>query len=99
MGDTTGRKKAGLLRHDRMIVANELRSALSSWSDRLIALAALLIALVAVRSALSQRPLIFAATAVAALATAVGAGAARMIERRVDFHSRVGVLAADALAE
>ena len=92
-------KKAGLLRHDRMIVANELGSALSSRSDRLIALAALLIALVAVRSALSHRPFIFAATAIAVLAAAVGAAAARMIERRLDFHSEVGVLAADALAE
>ena len=99
MGDTTGRKKAGLLRHDRMIVANELRSALSSWSDRLIALAALLGALVALKSALSHRPFIFAATAVATLATAAGVWAARMIERRVDFHSQDGVLAADALAE
>ena len=99
MGDTTGRKKAVLLRHDRMIVVNELRSALSSWSDRLIALAVLLIALVAGRSALSHRSFMFAATAVAALATAVGAGTARMIERRVDFHSQDGVLAADALAE
>ena len=95
----TGRKKPGLLRHDRMIAANELRSALSSWSDRLIAIAAVLIALVAVRSVLSHRPLIFAAAAVAALATAIGAGAARMIEHRVDFHCGDGVLAADALAE
>ena len=93
------RKKARLLRHDRAIVANELRSALSSWNDRLIALAGLLIALVAVRSALSHRPFLFAATAVAALAATVGAGAARMVERRLDFHSQDGVLAADALAE
>lgn len=99
MGDLTGRKKAGLLRHDRMIVANELRSALSSWSDRLIVLAVLVIALVAARSALSDGSFLFAATAIAGLATAVGAGAARMIERRVDFHSQDGVLAADALAK
>jgi hypothetical protein len=34
MGDITGRKKAGLLRHDRMIVVIELRSALSSWTSK-----------------------------------------------------------------
>ena len=99
MGDTTGWKEAGLLRHDRMIVANELRSALYSWSDRLIALAVLVVALVAVRSTLSHRPLIFAATAIAGLATAVGVWAARMIERRVDLHSRDCVFAAQALAD
>lgn len=89
---------AGILRHDRMIVANELRSALSSWSDRLIALAMVLIAMVAVRSALSHRPFVFVATAVAGIAAAVGAAAARVIERRLDFHSQDGVLAAQALA-
>lgn len=99
MADTTDRGKAGLLRHDRLIVANELRSALSSWSDRLIALAVLVSALVAARSALSHRPFLFAATAIAALATAVGARAAWMIEGRVDFHSEDGVLAADARVE
>ncbi len=99
MEDTTGQRKAGLLRHDGMIVANELRSALSSWSDRLIAIAVLVCALVAARSALSHRPFLFAATAIAALATAVGARAAWMIESRVDFHAEDGVLAADARAE
>lgn len=99
MAHTTHRTKAGLLRHDRMIVANELRSAFFSWRDKLIALAVLVVALVAVRSALSHRPLIFAATAIAALATATGAATARVIERRLDFHSQDGVLAADALAK
>lgn len=93
-----GRKRAGLLRHDRMILVNELRAALSSWSDRAIALAVVLTAVVAAESALSERPLTFAATAVAAFAAVAGAGAARTIERRLDFHSRDGVLAADALA-
>lgn len=97
MGDTTGRKKPGLLRHDGMIVANELRSAFFSWRDRLIAIAVLVVALVAISSALSHRPFIFAATAIVALATAIGAGAARVIERRLDFHAEHGVLAADAL--
>ncbi|MBO9715142.1 hypothetical protein [Sphingomonas sp.] len=99
MEDATDRKKARLLRHDRMIVANELRSAFSSWGDLLIALAVLSIALAAERSALSGRPFLFAATAVVALAAAAGAGAALMIQRRMDFHSQDGVLAADALAE
>ncbi len=97
MGDKSG-PKTRLLRHDRMIVANELRSALSSWSDRLIVLAILLIALVAMRASLSDRPFTFAATAIAALAAAAGAGAAWLIERRLDFHAQDGVLAADALA-
>lgn len=94
----TGRKKR-LLRHDRMIVANELRSAFASWTDRLIALAVVLIALAAARSALSPQPFIVAASAIAALATVAGAGAALMIERRLVFHAQEGVLAADALAE
>ena len=99
MGDATGRNNAALLRHDRMIVVNELRSAFSSWKDRLIALAVLLIALTAVRSSLSDRPFIIAAAAVAALAAATGAAAARVIGRRLDFHSQDGVLAACALTE
>lgn len=99
MEETTGSRKAGLLRHDRLIVANELRSALSSWSDKMIALALLVSALVAARSTLSDRPFLFAATAIAALATAVGARAAWMIEARVDFHAEDGVLAADVWAE
>lgn len=100
MGDTTGgRKQERLLRHDRVMVANELRFALTSWSDRLIVLAVVLTVLVAVRSALSHRSFIIAAAAVAGFATAIGAAAARMIERRLDFHSQDGVLAADALTE
>lgn len=87
-----------LLRHDQLIVANELRFALSSWSDRLLAFAALFIALVAVRSALSDRSFMFAATAIAGIAVAVGATVARIIERRLDFHSQDGVLAVEALA-
>lgn len=99
MGETTSRKKTRLLRHDRVIVANELRSALSSWSDRLIALTALVFVLTMVRFALAHKPFLFAATAVAGVATVVGAGVARLIERRMDFHSQDGVLAADALAD
>lgn len=99
MGSATDKQKSRLLRHDRMIVANELRSALSSWSDRLIALAALVFVLVAVRFALADRSFIFASTAIAGLATAVGAGVARMIARRMDYHAQDGVLAADALAD
>ncbi len=99
MEDTTGRRNAGLLRHDGMIVANEMRAALSSWSDWLIALVVVVSALAAARSALSPRPFLFAATAIAALATAVGARAAWMIEGRLAFHAEDGVLAADAWAE
>jgi len=99
MGEATGRIKAALLRHDRMIVANELRSVLFSWKDRLIALAVLLMALAAVRSWLSDRPFIIAAVAVATLAAATGAGAARTIGRRLDFHAQDGVVAADALTQ
>lgn len=99
MGETTSQKKTRLLKHDRAIVANELRAALSSWSDRLTIVAALLFVLAAVRFALADRPFIFAATAVAGMATVGGAGVARLIERRMDFHSQDGVLAADALAD
>jgi hypothetical protein len=81
-----------------MIVANGLRSAFSSWPDRLVALAVLLIALAAMRSSLSDRPFIVAATAVVGLAAAVGAGVALMIGHRLDFHAEDGVLAEDALA-
>ncbi|HSI16359.1 MAG TPA: hypothetical protein VK980_01215 [Sphingomonas sp.] len=80
-----------------MIVANELRSVLASWTDRLIALAVVLIALFALRSSLSDRPFVFAAVAVAALAAVIGAGAARVIQRRLDFHAYDGVVAVDAL--
>ena len=93
------RMDARLLRHDRMIVANELRAALRSWSDRLIAIGIVSIALVAVRSSLSQRPLVIAAIAVAAVAAAAGAGTTRSIKRRLDFHSEDGILAADALTK
>jgi hypothetical protein len=99
MGHSTGRTSARLLRHDGMIVANEVRSVLSSWTDRLIALAVIVIALVALHSSLSDRPFILAAVAVAALAAVTGAGAARVIQRRLDFHAYDGVLAVDALAQ
>jgi uncharacterized membrane protein len=87
------------VRHDGLIVGNELRAALSSWSDRLIALVIIVIALAAARSSLSHRPFIFAATAIAALSAVAGAGASRMIPRRLAYHSEEGVIAADALAD
>jgi hypothetical protein len=99
MGDTTGGMNAALLRHDRMIVANELRSVFSSWKDRLVALAMLAIAVAGVRYFLSEGPFVIAATAVAAVAAAAGAAAARAIGRRLDFHSQDGVLAAYALTK
>ncbi|MGV3710242.1 MAG: hypothetical protein ACO1Q7_15520 [Gemmatimonas sp.] len=97
--DARWRMKAEPLQHDRMIVANALRFSLSSWSDRLFAPALVVIGLFAIRSALADRPFIFAATAVASIATAAGAGAARLIERRVVFHCQDGVVAAHALAQ
>lgn len=99
MSHSTGRTDGRLLRHDRMIVANELRSAFASWTDRLVALAVILIALAAVRASLSDRPFVLAATAVAALGAVAGAGAAWMIDRRLDFHAQDGVIAADALTD
>lgn len=98
MTDPMGRANANLLRHDRMIVVNELRSALSSWTDRLTALAVTLIILFALHSSLSNRPLMVVASAVSALAAVMGAGTARMIQRRLDFHAHDGAMAADALA-
>lgn len=98
MSHSMRRTGARLLRHDRLIVANELRSAFSRWSDRLIAIAVLAIALAALRSSLSARPFILAAAAVAVFAAVAGAGAARIIERRLAFHAEDGVIAADALA-
>lgn len=88
---------ARLLRHDRMIVTNELRGAFSSWGDRLIALAVVVIALAALRSSLSEWTFFFAAMAVAGFAAMIGAAAARVIARRLDFHAQDGVVAADAL--
>lgn len=97
MSDAPSRRNVALLRHDRMIVANELRSVLFSWKDRLIALAVLLSALAAARASLSDCPFIIAATAIAVLAAATGAWIARIIGSRLDFHSQDGVLAAHAL--
>lgn len=93
------RETNSLLRHDRMVVANELRSALSSWSDRVIVPGVILIVLITLRASLFDRPFILAATAVAALAVVAGAGTARVVQRRLEFHAYDGAIAADALAE
>lgn len=53
----------------------------------------------AIRFALSQRPFLFAASAIAAIAAAVGFGAARIVERRLEFHAQDGVLASEALTQ
>ena len=98
MTGLTGRTSNPLLRHDAMIVVNELRATFSSWSDRLIALVGVAIALAALNSSLSHRPLAMAATIVLAVAAVIGAGMARIIRRRLDFHACDGVIAADALA-
>lgn len=97
MGDATGRTNTRLLRHDGMIVANELRLVLASWTDRLIALVVILIALAGLHASLSDRPFTFAAVAVAALAAVTGAGATRVIQRRLDFHAYDGIVTVDAL--
>jgi hypothetical protein len=70
-----------LLRHDGTIVINEMRSVFSSWTDRLLAIAILPIALVAIHRSLAHRPLVVAASVVSALAVIVGGGVARLIHR------------------
>lgn len=87
-----------LSRHDRTIVVNELRWAFSSWTDRLIALIVVVVAVAGSRSALSAQPWRVAAAIVAMLAAAVGVGAARIVRRRLDFHAHDGIIAADALS-
>ncbi len=99
MADATGWIKARLFRHDRMVVVNELRAGLSAWTDRLIAVAVAMIALVALHSWLSPRPFIVAGLTIAGLAAASGAWGARLIEQRLVFHAYDGIIAADALAD
>ncbi|MBY0283989.1 MAG: hypothetical protein K2W81_08500 [Sphingomonas sp.] len=99
MADVTDWINTRLFRHDRMVVVNELRAGLSAWTDRLIAVAVALIALVALHSWLSPRPLIVAGWAIAGLAAASGASGARLIEQRRIFHAYDGIIAADALAD
>jgi len=85
------------LRHDRMIVVNELRRAFSSWSDRLIAASVVLIALATLHASLADRPWLVAASAVAGLSAIAGASAARLLHRRLAFHTDEGALADAAL--
>jgi hypothetical protein len=87
-----------MLRHDWMIVSNEARSAFSSWTDRLTALAVVAITLAAPRAFLSDQSFITAASAVGAFAALIGAGAARIVQHRLAFHAREGALAAEALS-
>jgi hypothetical protein len=98
MSDVSGGWNARLVRHDRMIVVNAVRSVFASWTNRLIALTLMVGVLVAFRSALTDRPFMLAALVVSAVAAAIGASAARLIARRLDFHASDGLLAADALA-
>ncbi len=86
-----------LLRHDGTIVINEMQSVFSSWTDRLLAIASLAVALVAIHGSLAHRPLVVAASVVSALAAIVGGGIARLIDRRLEFHAYDGVLAIDAM--
>jgi hypothetical protein len=92
------RSSHNLLRHDGTIVINEMRSVFSSWTDRLLAIAILPIALVAIHRSLAHRPFVVAASVVSALAVIVGGGAARLIHHRLEFHAYDGVLAIDAMA-
>ena len=86
-----------LFRHDRMIVINEMRWAFSSWTDRLVAIVVALLALAMLHASLADRPVLVAGSAIAALAAIAGAGAARLMHRRLAFHAYDGTLAAEAL--
>ncbi len=91
------RSANSLFRYDATIIRNEANAAFPRWTDRLLGLALLAIALAMARAALEDRAFIVAASAVATLALLTGAATARLIERRLAFHAYDGVLAADAL--
>lgn len=91
------RSASSLFRYDATIVRNEAHAAFPAWTDRLLGLAMLAVALAVPRVALGDRPFIVAAGAVGALALLTGAMTARLIGRRLSFHAYDGVLAADAL--
>ncbi|MEG3145140.1 hypothetical protein U1839_10815 [Sphingomonas sp. RT2P30] len=92
-----GKRATDLFRYDATIIRNEAHAAFPNWTDRLLGLVLLVVALAVARAALGDRAFIVAAVAVATLAFLVGAATARLIERRLAFHAYDGVLAADAL--
>jgi len=89
--------RSPLVRHDRMIAGNSLRSALSRRGDRLFVGAMAVIALVALHHLLAGRPLPIAIGLVGIASALVGMGLADLVHRRLAFHASDGVLAADAL--
>lgn len=84
-----------LFRHDRLIAWNTIRATFASWHDRAIAALLLLAALAVVRNWFVDQPWMVAEWVT--LATATGIGAARLVARRLAFHTFDGLLAADAL--
>lgn len=90
------RESHRLLRYDRMIIANELRAAVSTWHDRLIAVVVILIAFAALRSAVPDRPLAILAPLASAAAFLIGFGTETLIRRRLEFHASDGILVIDA---
>lgn len=86
-----------LFRYDRRIVINALRSAFARWHDRLIVLAAVLVALLAARASLATTPGAVATYLAFAAGLVIGLRTARLIGGRLAFHASDGVLAADAL--
>jgi len=90
--------RSPLVRHDRKIAGNSLRSALSRRGDRLFLGVVAVIALAALHHLLSDRPLPLVISLVGAASALIGLGMADLVHRRLEFHASDGVLAADALS-
>jgi hypothetical protein len=99
VGGIENRWSAGkLFEHDALIVVKEIRLALSSWTDRLIAALVVVLGLTGLHQALASRPLLAAAWVVSALAAAIGILTARLLHGRLVFQINDGILAHEALA-
>lgn len=86
-----------LFRYDRRIAANTIASTFARWPDRVIAAIILCGLSMAARSWSTGHAWSVAIWSTLGIGLLAGAGTARALSARVDFHATEGLLAADAL--
>lgn len=86
-----------LFRHDLRIAINTARANFARWNDRLVAGAALCVALAVMHGWAANQPGGTAAWAACGVGIVAGVGASRLLAARIEFQAFDGLLAADAV--